>query len=253
MIEVQTLKCPSCGRNFDISTYVGEEIIGNGVKITKKITQKTSWDELNTEIRNGRANLILDVGDLLDVELKNGTKISVEVAALNPYGDNVAFSFANVLQEAQMNRTNTNRGGWASSEMAKFLEKEILPLLPDDLVELITPRKIIQKQGERIFEHTSKLWLPSYTEVFGYDECYSQCDVGDVRFPLFANRRGRVRYTLDDKLTYQWLRSPYVNNTTTFWNVYYNGNGHGNYASITYGVCPCFIIGKLPDSESGEQ
>ena len=254
MIDVQTVKCPDCGHSFDFSSYVGEEPLDSNVRLTKKLVQRTSWEELDAEICEGRAALCLDVGDKLEFELKNGKKVFVEVAALNPYGDNVAFSFANVLQDAVMNPTDTNRGGFCQSKMADILEKEILPLLPDDLVRIITPRKITQKlyvssssgRVERIFERECKLWLPSYTEVFGRHERYSECDIGDVRFPLFATRRGRTKYTLDDDLSYWWLRSPVVGNSTNFWGVSSNGYGNSNGASYVNGVCPCFIIGEQP-------
>ena len=255
MIDVQTVKCPDCGRSFDFSNYVGEEPLDSNVRLTKKLVQRTSWEELETEICAGRAALCLDVGDNLEFELKNGKKVSVEVAAVNPYGDNVAFSFANVLQDAVMNSANTNRGGFCESKMADLLEKEILPLMPDDLIKVITPRKITQKlsvssssgRSERIFERECKLWLPSYTEVFGHHERYSGCDVGDIRFPLFSTRRGRTKYTLDDDLSLWWLRSPLVGHSTCFWLVYNAGNDNYAGASNANGVCPCFIIGKKPE------
>lgn len=249
MIDVQTVKCPDCGRIFDFASYVGEEISNNNLRLTKQLVQRTSWEELGNEAGNGRATLCLNIGDKLSFELKNGQKVSVEVAALNPYGNGVAFSFANVLREHQMNRTDTNRGGWCECDMADYLEKEILPLLPDDLVECIVPRKIVQKQGERTYERECKLWLPSYTEVFGFHDRYSQCDVEDVRFPLFETRRGRTKYTLDDDWSYWWLRSPHVGYSAHFWLVNYYGSGSSDYASNVRGVCPCFIIGKLPDNE----
>ena len=261
MIDVQTVKCPDCGHSFDFYSYVGEEPLDSNVRLTKKLVQRTSWEELGAEICSGRATLCLDVGDKLEFELKNGKKVSVEVAAVNPYGDNVAFSFTNVLQNGAMNSTDTNRGGFCESKMADILEKEILPLLPDDLVEVITPRKITQKLSivdssgrriERLFERECKLWLPSYTEVFGHHERYSGCDIGDIRFPLFATRRGRTKYTLDDDLSYWWLRSPNVGYSTYFW--YVNSYGYGSYsgASSVNGVCPCFIIGRKPESKVDE-
>lgn len=249
MIDVQTVKCPDCGRSFDFASYVGEELLNNGLRLTKRSVQRTSWEELSREAGDGRAALCLDIGDTLDFELKNGQRVSVEVAALNPYGNGAVLSFSNVLKDYRMNRTDTNRDGWCECDMADYLEKEIMPLLPDDLAEYIVPRKIVQKLGDKTYERVCKLWLPSYTEVFGFHDRYSQCDVGDVRFPLFETRRGRTKYTLDDDWSYWWLRSPYVGASTGFW--YVNGSGYGYYyyASYVYGVCPCFIIGKLPDNE----
>lgn len=106
--------------------------------------QRVSWEELDAEIRAGRAASYLDIGDKFNFELKNGEKVSVEVAAVNSYGDNVTFSFTNALKNAAINPTDINRGGFCESEMADILEKEILSFMPDSLAEIITPRKIMQ-------------------------------------------------------------------------------------------------------------
>lgn len=202
MIDVQTVKCPDCGHSFDFSSYVGEEPLDSDVRLTKKLVQRTSWEELNAEICSGRAVLCLDVGDKLEFELKNGKKAFVEVAAVNPYGDNVAFSFVDILCDGCMNSTDTNNGGWAGSDMADFLENEILPLLPDELQAVIQAREIVQKHRSTTYKRESKLWLPSYTEVFGKHERYSACDIGDVQFPLFAMRKNRIRVDSDDDTRY---------------------------------------------------
>lgn len=247
MIDVQTVRCPSCGHGFDFSNYIGEELLDSDVRLVRGREQRTSWAELDGEIRGGRAELILDVGDTLSFTLKNGTNVSVKVAAINPYGNNVAFSFADIFWDSCMNGTSTNNGGWAGSDMADFLDKEIFPLFPDELQAVIQAREIVQKHRSTIYKRESKLWLPSYTEVFGRDERYSACDIGDVQFHLFMTRKSRVRFDKDDDIRYWWLRSPYVGSSTTFWVVNSSGSGSHYYASSAHGVCPCFIIGEKPE------
>lgn len=226
-------------------------MLDSNVHLVRGREQRTSWAELDGEIRSGRAELILDIGDTLSFTLKNGTQVSVKVAAINPYGNNVAFSFADIFWDSCMNGTSTNNGGWAGSDMADFLDKEIFPLFPDELQAVIQAREIVQKHRNTIYKRESKLWLPSYTEVFGRDERYSACDIGDVQFPLFTTRKGRVRFDKDDDIRSWWLRSPFVGNSTGFWHVNYNGSG-SSYASSAFGVCPCFIIGEKPEIEVEE-
>ena len=243
MIDVQTAKCPNCNHSFDFSSYVGEEPLNSSVRVTKKLIQRTSWEELDSEISAGRAELILDVGDKLDITMKDGMNTSAIVAAINPYGNCVAFSFGNVLKTAKMNQRGTNRGGWAQSEVAGELDKSILLNLPDDLIAVIKDREITQFLDGKTYTKKSKLWLPSYTEVAGYDEFYSQIEKGDARFPLFKTRSGRARYTAWGEIFWWWLRSPHVSNTTHFWFVYNYGYVLNYYnASNAGGVCPCFII-----------
>ena len=242
MIDVQSVKCPHCNHSFDFSSYVGEEPLNSNVRVTKKLIQRTSWEELDSEISAGRAELILDVGDKLDITMKDGTNTSAIVAAINPYGNGVAFSFGNVLKTARMNQRNTNCGGWVQSKMASELDESVLPNLPDDLVAVIKDREITQFLDGKTYAKKSKLWLPSYTEVAGFNELLSRIEKGDVRFPLFKTRSGRVRYTAEDKPSWWWLRSPGVSFATYFWSVSYNGYVTNSSASGANGVCPCFII-----------
>lgn len=69
--------------------------------------------------------------------------------------------------EHGMNKRMTNKGGWRDSEMRLWLNETIIHMLPDELREMIVPRRIVQTMdGERL-ESEDKLWLPSFTEMFG--------------------------------------------------------------------------------------
>ena len=115
-------------------------------------------------------------------------------------------------------------------------------MLPDDLVEVIVPRRIVQRIGREEFESTDKIWAPSYTEVFGADRGTDQTgDVGDVQFEFFKNKKNRIKFFNGD-VNYWWLRSPNATNSTSFWDVYHSGHMYNNGAGSSNGVCPCFII-----------
>lgn len=253
MIDVQTVKCPYCGHSFDFSSYVGEEPLDSDVSLTKKLTKRTSWAELDREIRDGRAGLILDVGDTLSFTLKktaftNGMPVSVKVAAIN--GNNVVFSFAHIYWAAMpMNCIRANADGWACSDIADFLEEEVLPSFPDELQAVIQTREIIQEHFQTTYKRESKLWLPSYTEVFGRHKDFSVCDIGDVQFPLFMARENRVRSGKNEAVCSWWLRSPYVSYTTDFWYVDFVGCGGCGSASEMHSICPCFMIGENPENQ----
>lgn len=243
MIDVMDIKCP---HYFDAS-------------LVRRTKQHVSWNEISREIQGGYGNTILSVGDTISFQLKNGKAASVSVAAINPYSPNsVVFAFDDLLWEAgmndshgllweaEMNNFHTNRGGWANSKMARFLESDVLPLLPSELTSVIAPRKIVQILDGVQYERTSKLWLPSRTEIAGEEEdkAYKECDLGDVQFPLFKTQKSRVKSFEDGDTGNWWLRSPSVNSSSNFWYVSNFGlvGGDGG-ASYILGVCPCFIIG----------
>lgn len=250
MIDVMQIHCPKCSHDFDVDIYIGEEARNHNAKLTRRAVQHINFEEIASEIERGNANAVLSIGDTVSFQLKNGKNVSVSVAAMNHYSeDSVIFAFDDLYWKHKMNSRDTNRGGWAKSEMADYVENEILPQLPDELIRIITPRRIMQKIGGTEYERISKLWLPSRTEMFGEHESYKECDFGDKQFPLFTTEKSRVKALEDGTTDWYFLRSPYVGSSTYFWYVHNYGSG-GNYtASYVIGVCPCFIIGKLPDNE----
>lgn len=245
MIDVMEIRCPHCGHDFAVDIYVGEESSDFNASLIRKTIQHVSWSEIADEISHGYGAAVLSVGDKISFMLTDGRKASVVVAAINPYEDNtVAFAFDDIHWNHKMNRQDTNRGGYAQSQMPGYLENEVLTLLPDELVNVIVPRTIIQVLGGTKYETTGKLWLPSRTEVLGEHNSYKDCDFGDVHFPLFDTQKSRVKANEDGSTAFWALRSPHVGLSWSFWCVSIYGNGYGTYASGDLGVCPCFIIGK---------
>ena len=162
MIDVMNVHCPHCSRDFAVDVYVGEESSNYNASLIRKNTQHVNWSEISEEIGKGYGNEILSVGDTISFYLKNNKQVSVSVAAINPYENNtVAFVFDDLFPNRVMNERGTNSGGWAKSDMVDALENEILPLLPDELTEVIKPRTIIQLLDGAKYERTSKLWIPS--------------------------------------------------------------------------------------------
>lgn len=214
------------------------------VQITRSYESKSRWADIAKQIAAGN-NGYLNVGDSISCTLKDGTEATFDVLALNPYQPNsVALGFRDLHWEMVVNEERTNAGGWRDCKMRKDFAETILPLLPDDLVEAIIPRRIVQRMGGSEFESVDKIWAPSYTELFGTDRGTNQTgDVGDVQFEFFKSKKNRIKFFKDDA-TYWWLRSPNATSSTAFWYVYGNGYVPNYNASNTYGVCPCFIISQ---------
>ena len=236
--------CPHCNSSFELMPM--EEIINPTLTISRKIKERSSWEEIADVINRGEARRLFDIGDSISCTLKNGKDVNFIITAINPYQPNqVAFEFADLLPDTKvMNNRNTNRGGWAMSAMKEYM-KEVFALLPDDLQKVITPRVIKQKlsDGTENMSDDNYLWLRSVTESGRQYEA----DIGDVVFPYFTGQRSRVK-ELGDETMWYWLRSPYVGGTTNFWFVYFVGYVSTNNANASYGVCPCFFIGGEPNA-----
>lgn len=82
-----------------------------------------------------------------------------------------------------------------TSEMRLWLNGTIIHMLPDELREMIVPRRIVQTvDGERL-ESEDKLWLPSFTEMFGKEgvEDWAPADTDETQLELFRTERSRVK------------------------------------------------------------
>lgn len=219
--------------------------MANFIQINRSYQVKSRWEDIARQISQGNDGY-LNVGDSVSCTLKNGVEVMFDVLALNPYEpDSVAFGIHDIHWRKPWNDRNTNAGGWHDTKIRQNLNSgEIFNLFPDDLVEMITPRKIVQQINGRTYESLDKFWLLSYSEVFGTNRGAEQTsNVGDIQFDFFKSENNRVKF-LDGRPYYHALRSPYAANATSFWFVgSYGGMGNTN-ASTSYGVCPCFIISK---------
>ena len=236
--------CPNCNTIFDDELL--EEMLNPTVSISKKQTERSSWQEIAEVIRSGQSYRLFEIGDTINFKLKDGTDFAMDVAAMNVYGNNTVVLVAkNCLPNTHsMNPRSTYRdsGGWANCEMRKYLNTEVLNLFPDDFREIIKPRSITQKLDDRGKATVSEdmLWLPSQTEVF--KDHKDDSDYGDVHFPLFSNERARVKM-VGNETQWWWLRTPSAVGGSYVRYVIPTGSLNSNRASSSYGVAPACVIG----------
>ena len=146
--------------------------------------------------------------------------------------------------EHGMNKRMTNKGGWRDSEMRLWLNGTIIHMLPDELREMIVPRRIVQTvDGERL-ESEDKLWLPSFTEMFGKEgaEDWAPADTDETQLELFRTERSRVKERPGNGTWWYWLRSPYGSSSADVCSVTSSGGATYDYASYAYGVAFGFCL-----------
>ena len=127
--------------------------------------------------------------------------------------------------------------------MREYLNSEILALLPDELVEMLSPKKTIQIQNGSTLECEDLLFLPSEYEVHG-EEIYAKYNGVDKQFPFYKERTNRIVVDEDGDTTWRWLASPGASNSTAFCGVSYDGDAYNYNASDSFGVAPGFAIRK---------
>ncbi len=205
--------------------------------ITK--TQKvSSWSEIKNAIRSGNADW-LHSGDMIPVILKNNKELLLDVAR-DATGE-IFFVFHDLCAVKHcMNENGSAKGGWATTDMRKYIHEEILPLFPDELQAVIAPTKIVQIiNGERI-ECEDKLFCLSYTQVFGKDWSWmNEREPEDHPLDIFRTERSRVKER-DGVTAWWWLRS--ANGNYRFNYVDSDGSISGTSAYASGGVALGFKL-----------
>ena len=182
--------------------------------ITTKETRPFSWSDFDRSA--------LKVGDEIAETLKDGREVTFVVM------DDGVMGLKDCLGYHRMNDTWTNKGGWLKTEMRRYLNEEVVDLLPDDLRAIIKPRAFGTE--------SDMLWLFSEPEIFG-EHIWGAGDEGDKQLRYFAGPGNRVKLDEDGDATWWWERSPNGNNSSYFCFVNSSGNASGNIASRSGGVC----------------
>ena len=117
--------------------------------------------------------------------------------------------------------------------MRRYLNEEVIELLPDDLLAAIKPRKFGDEED--------RLWLFSEVEIFG-ERIWGAGDEGDKQLEYFKNPINRVKFDEDGDALWWWERSPYASSSNDFCSV--SSNGYADYygANGSSGVCFGFYI-----------
>ena len=248
------VKCPACGC---LHVKNPEDFDGNALLSTlkggKKALSDCSWDEIKeaVEVYYNSGEIPFSVGEKKEISLKhNSSATMVFYGKEHGYEEEfnerapLVFGFLDLFGNAvaQMNEDYTNKGGWEACKMRKYLNKDFINLLPDELVALL---KVIKKKTVNISNKVSvtedKIFLPSEVEVYGKVH-YSAKGEG-YQYDFFKNWRNRVKgYHEVENGEWWWLRSPCPHSDYRFCVVSSVGRYYCEDANATDGVSPCFAL-----------
>lgn len=216
------------------------KIVKNKIKVITKEAKWTSWAELKAYAEAGKLGEVLQSGDNIPVTLKNGEEVSFDIG--KDESGKIYFIMHNCLKETKpMNSIWTNKGGWEESDMRRYLNEEVIELLPDELRKIIKPTKIVQVWDGKRRETEDKLFLLSRTQVFGKRGNYEAIEPSDSQIDIFENRRERVKEC--EEVYYWWLRSPHSGYSASFCRVNTAGTVNTDYyAYESGGVAPAFCL-----------
>lgn len=168
----------------------------------------------------------LMAGDQITVKLKGFGKFTATAQKIE--GDKILFLFDEVVTEHCMNEQK-NDGGFDASDLKKWLNEVLLPAFSKKLQNRIT-----------------ELTIPTYGEVFGHDNYYTNFEPdNDEQLPSMK-RRGNRLCNFEGDWEWWWLRNAVKKKKSASYFAVVSGGGHASsyYASAASGVRPEFWLVK---------
>lgn len=233
------------------------------------------WKTIAEVSDEGTANKYFKVGDEKIIELTTGEQITLVILGFNH--DNltsggkagISIGMKNLLATTyNMNSSHTNNGSWRSSLMRTSTMATLLSQLPSDLQMYIKAVDKITSAGNKttyIAISSDKLWLLSTAEVYS-QSAISNSSNSDIKANAAAYKSEGDQYdyyseligdgdpyninaTLKKGLSngtetviWWWLRSPNIDDATSFRGVDYSGRISNNNAGYSTGVSFGFCI-----------
>ena len=207
------------------------------------------------------------------ITMVDGTQAEVQIIGfahdVKPDGSKagITFIFKDAISEHPMNPTDTNKGGWAGSEIREYLATQ-MSNLPEDLQQVIVPVvKMTNNTGETtstssVTTTEDSLWLLSAVEVRGEGvdknngsgvrgnnsgpKMAAIFDLEGTQYPYFKSLLDQDDYVRRDFFNkanrYWWSRSPYSESDEAFKLIGSAGDDIQADADAEWGVVPCFCI-----------
>ena len=219
--------------------------------------ETATWQQVQEFIQAGNFSQLASIGDTKTFQVNNKTYHAEVVAINDGTGDAASWYPANTVDfitkelyetTYRYNATNTNTGGFPSSEVKTTLNSTIYPLLPTDLKDVITEKSHSYQAGSyssswssSMVTSSDKLWLPTYYEIAGATNQYASGETSsnNKAYTLAS----KIKNIVGGSASTWWLGSPYSYSSSAFWRVGTDGSFSSLNASNTYGVPVCFRIG----------
>ena len=198
--------------------------------LTQTVTTETAinWEELAQKIKDNTSGL--KVGDIITEKTLDGEETDLVVVDMGPGW--ARFESKDCLPvEVAYNQNNRNAGGFADSDVKRYLNEEVFNSLPEELRNVIAEVERKQENGE---SSLCRLFLPTESELFG-DCCYSEDDTYNQIEYYKCNRKG-------GSPDWYWTASVRSGHSTYCVPVNIHGNSNHWDAGTELYVPVCFVI-----------
>ena len=205
--------------------------------LTQTVTTETAinWEELAQQIKNNASGL--KAGDIITEKTLDGEEMDLVVVDMGPGW--ARFERKDCLPgEVAYNQNNRNAGGFADSDVKRYLNEEVFNSLPEELRNVIAEVERKQENGE---SSLCRLFLPTESELFG-DCCYSE-DGTYSQIEYYKDRRNRIKCNRKGgSPDWYWTASVRSGYSTNCVHVIGYGYSYNWSASTELYVPVCFVI-----------
>lgn len=255
--------------NSYVPFYDGE------INITEEITEyepfkpvmaDNEWTDIFDAFKNDSAPDTWQVGDTKPLELLDGTTYTIRLcdkqAGRYQYSDGsgsskAVFEFVELVKlgsttRFNMNQSNVNANGWASSYMRGTTIPNFETFVPEDILAAISRVNVLSGIGNSTTSGTSsssnKLFVPAEMEMFA-SKIYSigdeECPLGQFDYYKAHNTDAdRIKRDVGTTTAFSYfLRSPTAVSPSYFCSVTKDGGAYNNaYANYPRGMSFVFAI-----------
>ena len=236
-----------------LSTYKSDNVWKNFFIVEKTKYPLSVFDSLadyswSTILTNPDYATAYTVKDTKTMELTDGTKIKMDLAALDTdvKSDNsgtakMTWICHGIPMSHRMNATSTTAGGWVDSEMRSWLISDILSKIPTEIKShIVSVKKSYRSKSpnDETLWSDDLIWLLSYKEV-GFTNASCVESDGIIYSNVFGSGTRRIRYYASGVAGNWWLRSAF--SAIIFKQVKSTGNDDndnaGNTDGVVFGFC----------------
>ena len=201
-----------------------------------------TWEEIALACQMGAVPDSWAVGDQKTMTI-GGTDYAIDIIGKDhdDYADGsgkapLTFQFNGVyVTPYQMNGSNTNTGGWLSSNMRISRLPNILSQMPNNIqsaIKGVTKKSSKGAASPEIITSTDKLFLLSESEVKGTTD--NSFDGEGTQYNYYKLGNNTIK-KLNATAKFWWLRSPYIGNSINFCII--NGSGNASHLQSSYTDC----------------
>lgn len=206
---------------------------------TINATINKTWEEIIADCNNGNYKNQFTIGDTAIIELGTYRYLARIIAIDQDILSNDSEQTAHVTWllthsfhiKHNMNDTNTNEGGWATSNARAWLNDIILTQYFPSILQnniLSVQKSYYDTTTNSTLISNDKLWIPSLREIGGYGRASSYSETQGVVYTYFQDiDEQRIRRVKNDN-SYNfyswWLRTADKDNASTFVVINSQGN-----------------------------